>query len=244
MQVRMQNVEPLTEVQIGEFLRGSQAIEFAGQSRAEVYAVVQECLVRQEYFRQGKKQRGAIRAYLAKLTGRSLPQMTRLIRQQKANGEIRLVQRTRRRFATRYTDTDVGLLADVDRAHERLNGPSTRRISAAGVRGVWQKRVRAAGGDLGVTYLQPETKSGISEQDSGLRVHKANRRLHRRAETAEHERKIGRRNRTLLVLIFRITLYWKRFHVSGSFYDWKMLEGGSRDSRYRLCRTAGGSSTC
>jgi transposase InsO family protein len=128
MQVRMQNVEPLTEVQIGEFLRGSLAIEFAGQSRAEVYGVVQECLVRQEYFRQGKKQRGAIRAYLAKLTGRSLPQMTRLIRQQKANGEIRLVQRTRRRFPTRYTDTDVGLLAEVDRAHQRLNGPSTRRI--------------------------------------------------------------------------------------------------------------------
>jgi len=120
----------LTEVQIGEFLRGSRAIGFEGQSRAEIYAVVQESLVRQEYFRQSKKQRGAIRAYLSKLTGRSLPQMTRLIRQQKANGEIRAAERTRRRFATRYTDTDtdVGLLAEVDRAHERLNGPSTRRI--------------------------------------------------------------------------------------------------------------------
>ena len=128
MQVRMQNAEPLTEVQIGEFLRGSRAIGFEGQSRAEIYAVVQESLVRQEYFRQSKKQRGAIRAYLSRLTGRSLPQMTRLIRQQKANGEIRAAERTRRRFATRYTDTDVGLLAEVDRAHERLNGPSTRRI--------------------------------------------------------------------------------------------------------------------
>ena len=128
MQVRMRNVEPLTEQQIGEFLRGSEVIDFGGQCRAEVYAMVQESLVRQEYFRQGRKQRGAIRAYLSKLTGRSLPQMTRLIRQQKANGEIRLVQRTRRRFATRYTEIDVGLLAEVDRAHERLNGPSTRRI--------------------------------------------------------------------------------------------------------------------
>ena len=118
----------LTEVQIGEFLRGSRAIGFEGQSRAEIYAVVQESLVRQEYFRQSKKQRGAIRAYLSRLTGRSLPQMTRLIRQQKANGEIRAAERTRRRFATRYTDTDVGLLAEVDRAHQRLNGPSTRRI--------------------------------------------------------------------------------------------------------------------
>ena len=128
MQVRMQNVEPLTEQQIGDFLRDSEVIEFGGQSRVEVYAMVQESLVRQEYFRQGKKQRGAIRAYLSKLTGRSLPQMTRLIRQQKAYGQIRLAQRTRRRFATRYTDADVGLPAEVDRAHERLNGPSTRRI--------------------------------------------------------------------------------------------------------------------
>ena len=129
MQVRMQNVEPLTERQIGEFLRGSKVIEFGGQGRAEVYAMVQESLVRQEYFRQGTKQRGAIRAYLSKLTGRSLPQMTRLIRQQKANGEIRLAPRTPRRgFATRYTEADVGLLAEVDRAHERLSGPATRRI--------------------------------------------------------------------------------------------------------------------
>ena len=129
MQVRMQNAEPLTEQQIGEFLRGSKVIEFAGQSRAEVYAMVQESLVRQEYFRQGKKQRGAIRAYLSKLTGRSLPQMTRLIRRQKADGEIRLAPRAvRRGFATRYTETDVGLLAEVDRAHERLSGPATRRI--------------------------------------------------------------------------------------------------------------------
>jgi predicted DNA-binding transcriptional regulator AlpA len=111
---RMQNVERLTEQQIGEFLRGSEVIEFGGQSRAEVYAMVQESLVRQEYFRQGKRQRGAIRAYLSKLTGLSLPQMTRLIRQQEADGEIRLAPRTARRgFATRYTETDVGVLAEV-----------------------------------------------------------------------------------------------------------------------------------
>ena len=92
MQVRVQNVDPLTERQIGEFIRSSEVIEFAGQGRAEVYAMVQESLVQQEYFRQGNKQRGAIRAYLRKLIGRSLPQMTRLIRLQKAEDKIRLVQ--------------------------------------------------------------------------------------------------------------------------------------------------------
>jgi hypothetical protein len=95
MQVRMQNVERLTEQQIGEFLRGSEVIEFGGQSRAEVYAMVQESLVRQEYFRQGKRQRGAIRAYLSKLAGLSLPQMTRLIRQHRAAGVRNALHRNR-----------------------------------------------------------------------------------------------------------------------------------------------------
>src|ERR1039458_1972545 len=37
------------------------------------YAFAQQLLVAQEYARQGKKQRGAIRAYLSKMTGLSLP---------------------------------------------------------------------------------------------------------------------------------------------------------------------------
>lgn len=124
----MQNAERLTGQQIEKFLSGSEPMEFAGESRAEVYAAVQETLVFQEYFRQGKKQRGAIRAYLCKLTGLSLPQMTRLIRRQKAEGAIRVAARTRRRFPVRYTEADVALLATVDRVHERLNGAATRRI--------------------------------------------------------------------------------------------------------------------
>lgn len=128
MQIRMQNVEPLTGQQIGDFLRGSGAIGFAGENKAEVYSLVQQTLVCQEFFGQGKKQKGAIRAYLSKLTGLSVAQMTRLIRRQKADGEIRVATRTRRRFAVRYTEADVALLAEVDRAHERLSGPATRRI--------------------------------------------------------------------------------------------------------------------
>jgi hypothetical protein len=139
MQVRMQNVEPLTEQQIGEFLRGSEAfnyggpidafrVRFTGESKAEVYLPVQQTLVGQGYFRRRKKQRGAIRSYLSKLTGLSLPQMTRLIRQQKPDGKIRVVQPTRRRFPVKYTEAGVALPPEVDRAHERLNGAATRHI--------------------------------------------------------------------------------------------------------------------
>ncbi len=88
MQIRMQNAEALTGKQLKEFLQGSERIEFEGQDRAELYGWVQRVLVAQEYAAQGKKQRGAIRAYLSKITGRSLPQVTRWIRQYRKAGVV------------------------------------------------------------------------------------------------------------------------------------------------------------
>ncbi len=63
---------------IPEFLKSSECIEFTGQNRGELYARV---LVGPECAGQGKEARGLIRAYVSKLTGLSLAQVTRLIRQ-------------------------------------------------------------------------------------------------------------------------------------------------------------------
>jgi len=124
----MEHGESLSPQQMGEFLRASEAVRFAGQSRREVYAWIQETLLRQEYFRQRKKQRGLIRAYLSKVSGRSLPQLTRLIRQYRQRGKIRVHAYQRRGFPRRYTDRDVALLATVDQAHQWLSGPATKHI--------------------------------------------------------------------------------------------------------------------
>jgi len=124
----MQNAERLTEEQIREFLRGSQTIHFGCQNRAEVYGWTQRVLVNQEYCAQGKKQRGAIRAYIGKMTGLSLPQVTRLIRKYRAEGVVEPTSYRRRRFAVKYSSQDVALLAEVDRAHDWLSGPATVRI--------------------------------------------------------------------------------------------------------------------
>jgi transposase InsO family protein len=128
MQVHMQNAEVLTPEQIQEFLRGSQSIEFSSQDRAERYAWVQRVLVAQEYAAQGKHQRGAIRAYLSKVTGLSLPQVTRLIRQYRQQGVVEEVAYRRRRFPVKYGRREMLLLAEVDRAHDWLSGPATVRI--------------------------------------------------------------------------------------------------------------------
>ena len=124
----MDNADVLTQEPIREFLKGSRAIEFSGQSRSERYGFVQRMLVAQEYARQGKKERGAIRAYLSKVTGLSLPQITRLIRQYRETGVVEAVAYRRRRFATRYSSRDIALLAEVDRAHNWLSGPATVHI--------------------------------------------------------------------------------------------------------------------
>ena len=113
----MRNAERLSLAAMSEFVQASQEIEFNGQNRQEIYAWVQQTLVEQEYFRQPKKHRGVIRAYLSRVTGLSLPQITRLIRQYRQNGRIAASYR-RHRFARTYTDADVALLAEVDKAHD------------------------------------------------------------------------------------------------------------------------------
>jgi hypothetical protein len=128
MQLRMQNAERLNPDQISEFLKLSGGIEFVGQRRSEIYAWVQGALVAQEYARQAKKQRGAIRAYLSKMTGLSVPQMARLIGKYLETGVVELKPYRRHEFARKYTAKDMALQAEVDRAHEGLSRPATRWI--------------------------------------------------------------------------------------------------------------------
>ena len=128
MRIRMENLEALAPDRIVDFLEGSAEIEFSGQSRAERYAWLQTALIEQQYFSLSKKQRGAVRALLSKVAGLSMPQITRLIRCYRQNGEIRAQGGTRRRFPVKYTLEDLELLIEVDQAHQRLSGPATRRI--------------------------------------------------------------------------------------------------------------------
>lgn len=124
----MWNAESLSREQIREFLNSSQPIEFAGCGRNEKYAWVERVLAAQGYGELGKRDRGVVRAYLEKVTGMSAAQMTRLIRGFLDHGLVSPAPYQRHRFSTRYTAEDIALLAEVDRAHERLSGPATRHI--------------------------------------------------------------------------------------------------------------------
>jgi transposase InsO family protein len=128
MQIRMEYPDRWDTEQMRKFLEGSTELELQGQGQHEVYGWIQATLVHHEYARRSRGDKGLIRAFLSKVTGRSVPQITRLIRQFGASGEILSRPVVRRRFPRKYTPEDVTLLAQVDQVHQRLSGPATRHI--------------------------------------------------------------------------------------------------------------------
>lgn len=124
----MWNAESLSRDQMEEFLQSSQRIEFAGCGREEKYAWVERVLGAHHYGELGKRDRGVVRAYVEKVTGMSVAQTTRLIRTFLDHGVLPVAPYQRHCFPTRYTPEDIALLAEVDRAHQRLSGPATRHI--------------------------------------------------------------------------------------------------------------------
>jgi len=124
----MDDSEATSLEQVAAFLAGSGEVRFAGQRRADVYAWTERTLVRFEYAGLGKRQKGLVRRYLARMTGLSRAQVTRLIAGYTASGQVKAAPYQRRKFASRYTAADVELLAYVDQSHGNLSGPATRRI--------------------------------------------------------------------------------------------------------------------
>jgi hypothetical protein len=104
MPISMKSAECLTPERIPEFLNGSAGLEFAGQSREQTYAWIQATLIEQQYWSLSKKERGAVRALLKKVSGPSMPHVTRLIRRQHQEGEIRVPEGRRCRFPVKYTE--------------------------------------------------------------------------------------------------------------------------------------------
>lgn len=124
----MQHGERLSPEQIRTFLEASDEVQFEAAERGEVYGWVERTLCQQEYWKQNRAIKGLLRRYVAKMTGLSRAQVTRLLSQYAETGRVREKSYQRNRFARRYTAADVELLAEVDEAHETLSGPATQKI--------------------------------------------------------------------------------------------------------------------
>jgi transposase InsO family protein len=124
----MDDTKPISLEQMRAFVAAGGAVEFQAEDRAEMYACVERTLRHLDYPRLSRADKGLAKQYLSKLTGLCRAQVTRLIGCYAAKGSVTVAPYQRRKFAARYTDADVRLLAYVDQAHGTLSGPATRRI--------------------------------------------------------------------------------------------------------------------
>jgi hypothetical protein len=128
MTIRMENWERLRLDEMEAFVENNRKVRFKAKTQEEAYRIIEAVLKEQVYRRLHKGQKGIVRKYLAKITGLSRSQMTRLIQRWNSVKRLHVQRQPRRQFARSYTREDVVLLAAVDSAHEDLSGPAVRRI--------------------------------------------------------------------------------------------------------------------
>ena len=124
------NANELTGIdQVRDFLAGTQrvAFEVAGDKQSR-YDWVRRTLVRFDYLRCNKADKGTLTAYLMKVSGYSRAQVKRLIKQYRETGRLTPRQCTARGFPRRYTQADMRLLAAMDERHNTPNGLTLKKL--------------------------------------------------------------------------------------------------------------------
>ena len=129
MIVTLQTRRVQTLEQVRAFLGGSEPLDIEVHQREAGYAFVADTLRQFAYTRLGRADKGLIIRYLCRITGRSRQQVTRLIAQFRATGEVRDRRGPPAKpFAQRYTRADIRALAAIDADHGTLSGPATRKL--------------------------------------------------------------------------------------------------------------------
>lgn len=114
--------------QIRQFLEGSEVISFQIESKDDRYRWIQHTLVKFRYLKLSKTNKGLITRYIRKMTGYSLAQVKRLIKQYRKHGRLKRKHRTTKGFQLKYTREDKLLLAALDERHNTLSGPATKKL--------------------------------------------------------------------------------------------------------------------
>lgn len=124
----MNDKEIKTLDQARRFVDGTADIEFAIETKRERYEWIEETFERFVYANLPKKDKGVLLSFAEKVTGYSRVQVKRLAARYAATGGVRLRTIRNRGFRRKYTDRDIGLLAETDELHETLSGPATKKI--------------------------------------------------------------------------------------------------------------------
>ena len=163
MIVTLQTDRLRTLQHVRAFLDGSGLIDLNVSTRADAYGFIERTLTRFDYVHQGKAEKGLLRSLLAKVTGLSRAQLTRLVTQHRATGRIADRRGAPSRpFPRRYSSTDIGLLAEVDRLHGTLSGPATRTLCARAYHRFDDHRFERLAGISNGPSLQPAALDHLS----------------------------------------------------------------------------------
>lgn len=116
--------------QLKDFLKVGKDIKFIAVNKKQKYAWINNVLVKFGYFRLKKKDKSSVLKYILQVVGLSAVHLKRLIKRKRDTGALRLSEHWGRKntFKTIYGPSDIALLVKVDNAHNRLNGPATKKI--------------------------------------------------------------------------------------------------------------------
>ena len=128
MNTYMNDTQLMDTGQIEQFLAGSENIQFQPLRLEERYQWIAGTLKRLDYFHLNRREKGVVRDYLMKITNYSRQQITRLIAQYRGEHWIGRRQRDRHCFPKKYTPEDILLLAQMDKWHDTLSGPATKKL--------------------------------------------------------------------------------------------------------------------
>jgi hypothetical protein len=124
MTIRMDNLEDLTLAEMEVMVENNRHLSSEAMPVNAAYPLIERVLKRQQYRKLSKGKRGVVLRFLAKVTGRSRAQITRLVRRWMDHRRVEAKVAKKGCFARRYTAGDTALLAKVDAAHEDLSGPA------------------------------------------------------------------------------------------------------------------------
>ena len=159
----MKGGEKLSLEKIQALLEATIEVRFTGHSRKEKYEWIEATLNQHGYRKQSRKGKGVLREYIEKMTGLSRSQVTRLICRHAPSGEVRETVYRRSQFERTYNGADIELLAEVDEAHETLNGAATKKILEREVNEYGQAKYKQLAG-ISVAHLYRLRKSRMYRQ--------------------------------------------------------------------------------
>ncbi len=129
MKTIMNEKDLKTVEQVQQFLVGTQLVAFQIlDDKASRYKWIQSTLIRFNYGQLKRQEKGILIRYMAKISGYSRRQLSRLIQQQRRVGRLVRRQRTSNGFARRYSNADIQLIATLDNLHDQPNGKALKKL--------------------------------------------------------------------------------------------------------------------